>query len=113
MHKIVQLVFLVFYLASSYAVSQERVVLVVSELQHASSRSAGVQLASCQNQITKGFPAFGQAKPKAACDAYFGPSELIHFLAHQFDRSFHTQTSPLKSLNSIERLLSRAPPVNS
>jgi hypothetical protein len=111
MHKIVQLAFLVFYLASSYAVSQERIALAVSELQHASSRNAGVQIGTCDNQNINSFPAYRQAKPKAACDAYFGPGELLHLLPHGSERSFRIQPSSLKSLSSFERVLSRAPPI--
>jgi hypothetical protein len=110
MRKIVQVLFLVFYFASSYAISQEHVRLVVSELQDSASRNAEVQIDSCSNLIAYGFPAFRQAKPKTACDTYFGPRELIHFLPHQSEWTFHTCTSSLKSLASIERLLSRAPP---
>ena len=110
MRRISQLLFLVFYVASSYAISQERVSQVVSDLQRSSSREDGAELDTDHNPSVHGFPIYRQAKPKAGCDAYFGPVESVHLLPHESDRSFHAQTSSLKSLRSIERLLSRAPP---
>src|SRR5687767_247648 len=113
MHRIMPLLFLVFYFASTCAISQERVRLIVGEIQQSASGDAGVQLDDGRNQIRNGFPSFRQAKPKAASDVYFGPSESIHLLPHKSDGAFHTQASSLKSLHSIERLLSRAPPASS
>ena len=113
MRRILRLLFLVFYVASSYAVSQERVGLIVSEVQRSSSREDGTQLDTDYSQPANAFPMYRQAKPKAGSDAYFGPVESVHFLAHESERSFHTQTSPLKSLRTIEQLLSRAPPSRS
>jgi hypothetical protein len=108
--RISQLLFLVFYVASSYAISQERVGLIVSELQRSSSKIDGTHLDAARGQSHDTFPTYRQAKPKAASDAYFGPMELVHLLPHQSERSFHAQTFPLKSLRGIELLLSRAPP---
>ena len=110
MRRILQLLFLVFYVASSYAVSQERVRQVVSELQRSSSTEDGTLLDTGHNQSVNAFPIYRQAKPKAGCDAYFGPVESVHFLPHEAERSFHAQTASLKPLRSIELLLSRAPP---
>jgi hypothetical protein len=105
-----QLVFVIFYSASSYAIAQERVRVIVDELQHSVARSDGLQFDDGCNQLRNGFPNFRQAKPQASCILYFGLTQNFELWLVEAEREFHTRSHPLKSLDTIERILSRAPP---
>jgi hypothetical protein len=112
MRRVLQFLFLVFYFASSYAISQERTALIVSELQHSSSRESATQLDAGCKQLHNSFPNFRQAKPKAGGDTSFAGAALVAFLPELCEQSFHLQIFPLKSRTTIERIPSRAPPLN-
>jgi hypothetical protein len=110
MRWVFQLAFLMFYSASSYAIGQERISLVVDEVQHSLARPDGLQFDSGCNQLRNGFPNFRQAKPETLCMLYFGVTQKFELWRVEAEREFHTQSHPLKSLDTIEIILTRAPP---
>jgi hypothetical protein len=102
--------FLVFYIASSYAVSQERVHLIVTEMQHSTSRDGDVQFDDGCKQLRNGYPNFQRAKPKSLPILCFGNDPVLHQPAAS-NRDFHVHPTPsLESLYRGQRILSRAPP---
>lgn len=105
-----RLLFLLFYVASSYAITQERTALIVEKFQRSSSRDDGTQVKKGCKSLFDGFPKYRQAKPKASFDLYFHHTEAVHLLPHVSDRSFELQTISLKSLFSLASILFRAPP---
>jgi hypothetical protein len=109
MRCVFQVLFLVFYSASSYAIGQERVYLVANELQHFVLRPDGLQFDDGCNQLRNGFPNFRQAKPETICILYFGFLQSFALPSLEV-REFHAQSHALKSRDTIERILSRAPP---
>ena len=105
-----QLLFIVFYLSCSYAVTQERTYHAAGEFQ--SSANDHVQLNENLSDPGHGFPHFRQAKPKAGPEREFRftdtdtvplPPEISHW-------TLFIQKVSLKSIFSVESVLSRAPP---
>ena len=113
LRRIFYLLFLVFYVASSYAISQERVRLIVSELQHSASHADQLQLDNGCEQVRNGFPNFQRAKPKTISILCFGLEPLLQ-QPRVSEVSFHLHpTTSFKSLYRGESVLSRAPPSQS
>jgi len=111
--RIFLLLFLLFYVASSYAISQERVRLIVSEIQHSSGHDDGSQVDAGCKKLRNGFPNYQRAKPKTICVLYVGQNLSLQLVRHVSDRSFHPHTLSFKSLDSSKSVLSRAPPSQS
>jgi hypothetical protein len=111
MRRSVQILFLIFYLASSYAVSQERTTLLVADLQHCGSRGDDSSIDPGSAQLQNDFPNFRQAKPKGPCVLYFERSESVSLLPLVSKRSFHPLTYSLQPLYLDANVLSRPPPV--
>jgi hypothetical protein len=110
LRRIFHLVFLVFYFASSCAISQERVRLIVSEIQHSAERSDDTQFDDGCKQLRNGFPNFQRAKPRTISILWIG---LHCFLDKPSvsDRSFDLRPPiSFKSLYRGDRVLVRAPP---
>jgi hypothetical protein len=113
LRRVFYLFFIVFYFASSYAISQERVRLIVSEVQHSAQRTDQVQFDDGCKQLRNGFPNFRQAKPRTVCALGFGFDCSLDE-PRVCDRSFdlHPPIS-FKSLYRGEKALVRAPPFQS
>jgi len=108
--RISQIVFLLFYVASSYAITQERTSLIVSELYHSSSRSNQLQFDSGCKQLRNGFPNFQRARIKTICALQIGRNLNGNSLSPISQPTFPVQLRSLKSLHSAESILDRAPP---
>ena len=111
MRRAFQFLFLLFYVGSSYAVTQERTVLEADQVQHSASKSDQTLIDESCKHPADGYPSYRQAKPKAGSDFYFSRVESIHLLPHVSEQAFHPQTYSHKSLNTLETVLLRAPPV--
>ena len=111
MHGACKFLFLLFYVASSYAITQERTSLQVDQVQHSPSRTDQNQIDEDCEHRADGYPSYRQAKPKPGWDLYFWRVESVLPLPHVSEPSFHLQTLSFKSLHSLETVLSRAPPV--
>jgi hypothetical protein len=101
--------FLLFYIDCSYAISQERVRLLVSEVQHSASRSDGAWVDSGCQQLHDGFSNFRQAKPRAFCALAVGRDPTREFAPPFSRRPFFPQTISFKPSYRIETVPSRAP----
>lgn len=110
MRRVLHFLVILYYVASSYAVSQERTSLIVSELHHSSSRQAQTQIDTGCTQLHAGLPNYRHAKPKSICALEFAPVEKTYFLPQVSSRVFQFQSHSLKSLYSIESILYRGPP---
>jgi hypothetical protein len=110
MRRIAQFLFLLFYVASSYATNQERIRLIVSELYHSSSRDGQSQIDADWSRLDGSFPNYREAKPKAIGALKVVRDQNLDFLPQVSHRVFHIQGHSLKSLFSIECILDRAPP---
>jgi hypothetical protein len=102
--------FLLFYVASSYAITQERISLAVEAVQASSSRDNKSQVDEKPDQAAKGFPNYRQAKPKTGSDLYLIDTEAVSHLPRVSTTSFEPQSVSFKSLFSLESILDRAPP---
>jgi hypothetical protein len=107
----IQILFLIFYVASSYAISQERTSLVVSDIQHGGSRADIPSVDSRFDRLDADYPNFRHAKPKDTCDIYFWHFESVHLVPHVVERSFHPLTVSLGSNDPDAIEPPRAPPV--
>ena len=109
MVSIFQVLFLVFYMASSYAVTQERTGLTAERFD---SNSVGSQerQADCgaEHHLQK-FPNYREAKPKIAFD---GPlkDRLDTPAPLASERCFSPLIHSFESIISTQTILSRAPP---
>jgi hypothetical protein len=110
MSRVSQVLFALFYVASSYSVTQERTSLLVDELRHSSSHAAQTQIGEGCPQLIDGLPMYRQAKPAANVAFLITPGSSFEFVPHSAERSFHPQTHSLKSLSTRESVSSRAPP---
>ncbi len=112
MRRTFHLLFLVFYVASSYAISQERIRLIVSELEHSSSHDVQTQVDTGCKQLRNGFPNYQRAKPKTICSLCFGENQPV-CLSELSEPFFQRQTDPYVLHSDRESVLSRAPPFQS
>ena len=110
MKAVLQLSFIVFYLASSYAITQERTELQVERSQQAATGNSGSIDQAC-HECHFAFPHFRQATPKAGAVAYFSHMEAVHLIPHVATGSFPAQKVSFKSISSLENTLLRAPPI--
>jgi hypothetical protein len=110
MNRVCPFLFVLFYAASSYAITQERTNLLIGEFQHSSSHVSLVQIDDACEQLHNDFPNYRQAKPKATFLAHIDQAPSIEFLPPLSKPSFHPPTCLLPSLNLRENVLSRAPP---
>jgi hypothetical protein len=110
LRRLAYLFFLFFYVACTYAISQERVRLIVTELHHSAAHANEQQLDTGCEQLRNGFPNFQRAKPKTISILCFGLEPLLH-QPRTSERSFHFHsTTSFKSPYRRESVLSRAPP---
>jgi len=110
MREILQFLFIAFYVASSYVVSQERTALLVSELHHSASREGQPQIDTPCDHLDGGLPNYRHAKPKPLAAVAVGKNQAINLLPKTSERFIQIQTYSLKSLCVTESILSRAPP---
>jgi hypothetical protein len=87
------LLLLLFYFGTSYTVSQERVRLLVSEVQHSTSRSTGAQVDSGCQHWSSSLPNFQRTKPSMICWTHCTPDQVLwlppaiskeRFVSHAF-----------------------------
>jgi hypothetical protein len=106
--------FILFYVASSYAVSQERVHLIVELVQHTTSHDDRMQIEADGKQIRDGFPNYRQAKPKTICVFDFGLVPQLCCVPPPSDGFMHFDpTVKIQLLTLSGSVLSRAPPIES
>ena len=111
MRQAFQLLFLAFYVTSSYAVTQERTALEADQVGHSSSKTDQILIDEAHKHPVDGYPNYRQAKPKAGADFFFWRVESVHLLPHVSEHVFHAQTYSFKSLDTLETVLLRAPPL--
>jgi hypothetical protein len=114
MRRTAQFLFLLFYIASSYATCQELTTVVASQVRHfsgpagrSSSFETGVKYFGSDP------PNFKQAKPRTICALEIALNLKFVFLPHVRESVWPVQIHSLKSLHSIQRALDRAPPSQS
>jgi hypothetical protein len=107
MRGVIQLLFLVFYVGSSYVTTQYRVTSVVHKLQRSNARDNQSTLESCKQSIN--CTRFREAK-KAVTDFSFRTDATPTFALRVSERQFAPQTSFYKSQFDVEARHSRAPP---
>jgi hypothetical protein len=110
MRTILKLAFLVFYLASSYAITQERTVMIAGAVQHSSAKHDQTQVDKNSREAHDGFPNYRQAKPKTGAGINFRQTPAV-FVLDVCSETLETQSVSFKALFSLECSLSRAPPV--
>lgn len=110
MRQAVQVLFLVFYVASTYAIGQERTRLIVSELQHSCCREDQAQLKDGCKRLEQGFPTYRHAKPRTIGFQTFPGSRPFLCMPGAAERWFHVQPDSLKTIRITYSILSRAPP---
>ena len=110
MHRISYFAFLLFYVASTDAISGERVVMIVSGLQQSPPTGDRTRL-DAGKQLPQGFPNYREAKPRGGAGLPFGRTKSVHTPPNLNERCIHPQTHPLKALFSLESVLLRAPPI--
>jgi hypothetical protein len=108
--RLLQLLFLFFYIDCSYAVSQERVRLIVSEVQHAAQRSDDMQFGDGCTRSHDGFPNFQRAKPRTFCALGLGRDPIGEIQSALSGRSFFPQIISFNSLYRTQKVPTRAPP---
>jgi hypothetical protein len=113
MRRGVQVLFLLFYVASSYAVYQERTRLIVIDFQHSSTRGSMASIEPGFSKLDVDFPNYRQAKPKSICALCLVSLHTSYFLPAVSERVFHSPSRSLKSLHVDSSVLSRAPPLQS
>jgi hypothetical protein len=107
----VYLSFLVFYFASCYVVTQERVSLIAGHVQHSPSHGNQSQMENDGRHVRDGFPNYRQAKPKTNCVLAFALIAQQAFIPTFSDRFFRIDSSvSLQSLKHGGSFVSRAPP---
>lgn len=114
MKSAVRVVFLLFYVASSYAITQERTALTTENLQRSISDSLKTEIGESGPQTPSASPEFRQAKPRPAADHFFGFGEAVRLLPPE---AAFGSTVVLEVLDSrstyLAGLPSRAPPLQS
>jgi hypothetical protein len=106
---VLQLLFLLFYVASSYVVTQERTMRSLGECLEVFTQAPS-EIDSESRPYSKGLPKFGQAKPKAGSDAWFAQAVPGHRLEIVLERPA-AQRICYKDLLTFESLSSRSPPL--
>jgi hypothetical protein len=109
MKAVFQLAFCLFYVASSYAITQERTEIVASTFQQSSGDETQVKQHS--PRIHKGFPRYREAKPKTGAEFALLEGSLgeVPFLIPV--ALLEIRESSFKSITVFDRAASRAPPV--
>ena len=110
MREILQFLFIAYYVASSYAVSQERIRFLVSELHHSACREGQPQIDTPCDHLDGGLPNYRHAKPRACAAVAIAQNQPVFSLTRTSERVVQIQTCSLKSLCVTESILSRAPP---
>ena len=110
MRQVLQVIFLFFYAASTYAIGQERTSFFVSELVHSASTGTESAARGGCSQLDAGWPNYREAKPRAISVSEGGDYQDFQFQPNFTESFFLPQSSLLKPLYSFEQALDRAPP---
>ena len=109
MRRATQLLLVCFYLASSVAVGQERMSLLLNEWEHASDRGTEQQINEGCSRLQDGYPRYREAK-KVNLEIDFQPALPTVISPHVRDRCFLSLELAAKSHIAIRVSPSRAPP---
>jgi hypothetical protein len=104
-----QLLFLLFYIASSYAKGQERTAFIASRLVHSGTLDQ-CALQAGHGQLDPAWPEYREAKPKTICATSLGISRSVPFREQISEQVVQPPLESEKSLCSLEHSLDRAPP---
>jgi hypothetical protein len=107
MRAIVQLVFLLFYLGSSYVTTQHRISYFVHKLEHSKTKKDASLEHEGKQRVR--YTHFREAK-KVALDFHFKPDPAPELVPPVFIQTFHTQVLSLQTQFDVETCHSRAPP---
>lgn len=107
MRAAIQVLFIVFYVGSSYVTTQHRLTHIVHRLEHSGSRDANPTVEDCKERLR--YTHFREAK-KAISDFNFGFDATPKFVPPVSSRQFTRQTGFYESQFDIEARHSRAPP---
>lgn len=110
MRRSLQILFLLFYLGSSYVASQDRTTWIVKRVTRTYSKAGAAEIGEGHQQVFDHYPRYRQAKPKAGCDLHFVHHESLHLVLHITERGFQPLTVSHKSIRTLETILLRAPP---
>jgi hypothetical protein len=102
-----QLLFILFYLCSSYVTSQHRILYIVHKVEHSNSRSDEPSFERCNERVR--YTHFREAK-KAGVDFGFVPDASPKFFHVVTTQEFRPQIVLLRSQFDVETSHSRAPP---
>ena len=110
MRRTIQFLFILFYVASGHAVSQERTNLIVSELQHSSSHGGQLQFDTGCDRLDAGIPFYQQVKPSSNNITELSHSPAVCPLQDAVERLLPIPHCRSKRPNSIQSNFDRAPP---
>ena len=111
MRRALPLPFLHFYVASSYVFTQERTGFDVNRVPQWLTRTGQVQAEKNHTQVADGSPNYREAKPNQGYAVYLRQLEWVHYLLHDFERSF-PQMHSFKPAQSADIISLRAPAVH-
>jgi hypothetical protein len=103
-------VFVLFYMASSYAVTQERTDLIAGRVRDSASERRQSHLEERASYLVDAFPQYREAKPKAGCDLFFSRPVSLGPLPNISERCFRVDDYAPACTTDLEGFLSRAPP---
>jgi hypothetical protein len=108
------LLFLAFYFASSYVVSQERTRIVVGEVQDSTSESDEVRIEGSRSPERDIFPNYKQARPRVISVVHVGVLPQGGVVPNLSEGSLlGSSNNEVQSRPDTESFLSRAPPFQS
>jgi len=111
MPRIFHILFLMFYVASCYAIGQERTSFVASNLRLSGSHDCQDALRSRTAELNPGWPNYREAKPKPITAIEMVPQQFVSLRPHVNGYALSPQLSSLKPQYTLQRALDRAPPL--
>jgi hypothetical protein len=108
MRAVIQLLFLLFYVGSSYVTTQHRIFSVIHGLRHSKSRDDSAAFENCKQRV--GYTHFREAK-KVSLDLHFGIDAKPDVQRLISSRHFTPQRISLQDQHDGEASHPRAPPI--
>jgi hypothetical protein len=105
------LTFLLFYVASSYAITQVRSKFTAEQVRQSTESDGKTQIREPYEELSQGFPQYRQAKPKPGVHVFFHEARTIQPEPPASSRSFEPRTFPFHHAVSRGSVPSRAPPL--
>src|SRR2546426_12024310 len=109
MRRLLLVLFLIFYAASSAVVTAKRTAVLVTEWEHASGLANDVQVKDGCKQIRDGYPNYREAK-KASLDFEFRPAVAASLLPAVTSHQFASFQVHIRSYFTVRVSPTRAPP---